>query len=116
LTTLPPSVEMSTELPIAECRLDLEGLRRQRDRYRELGGQAAAITRGPESLTVRFGPALDRDLLDETIAVESECCPFFTFDLSPEQRVVTIGVSRPEQRPALDALAYALGDDAFAVR
>jgi hypothetical protein len=107
---------MSTELPIAECRLDLEGLRRQRDRYRELGGQASELIRAPESLTVRFGPGLDRDLLDETIAVESECCPFFTFDLSAGERAVRIGVSRPEQRPALDALAYALGDDAFAVR
>jgi hypothetical protein len=38
--------------------------------------------------------------------------PFFTFDYSPGDRVLTIGVIGDERRDALDALAYALGDDA----
>ena len=59
-------------------------------------------------LTVRFGSALDGALLEETIAVESECCPFFSFDYDPAQRLLRIGVQRDEQDPALDALAWAL--------
>jgi hypothetical protein len=102
---------MKQELPIAECRLDLAGLRRQRDRYRELGGQALRIHRDPETLTVAFGPELDHDLLEEAIATENQCCPFFAFDYSPDRRVMTVGVSDPEFARALDAIAYALGDD-----
>jgi hypothetical protein len=96
---------------IAECRLDLEGSRRQRDRYRTLGGQAAAIRRGSKSLTINFNLELDQELLEKTIAVEKDCCPFFAFEYSPGERTLTIGVSRDEQRPALDALAYALGSE-----
>jgi hypothetical protein len=102
---------MEQQPPIAECRLDLEGASRQRDRYRRLGGQAKAISRRPESLTISFERELDRELLDQTIAVEKECCPFFAFEYLPEERTLTIGVSRDEQRPALDSLAYALGSD-----
>jgi hypothetical protein len=50
-------------------------------------------------------------LLDEAIAVENECCPFFTFDYSPEGRVMRVGVSRPDYADALDAIAYALQAD-----
>jgi hypothetical protein len=104
------SAERMDQLPmIAECNLDLEGSRRQRDRYRALGDQAAAVRRESDSLTIDFNPELDRELLEKTIAVEKDCCPFFAFDYSPEERILTIEVSRDEQRPALDALAYALG-------
>jgi hypothetical protein len=102
---------MKQELPIAECRLDLAGLRRQRDRYRKLGDQALDVRRDPDRLTVTFGPELNRDLLEEVIATENECCPFFAFEYSPEVRVMTVGVSNPEFNRALDAIAYALGDD-----
>jgi hypothetical protein len=96
---------------IAECHLDLEGSRRQRDRYRTLGGQARAISRRPNSLTISFERELDHELLGKTIAVEKDCCPFFAFDYSPGERTLTIGVRRDEHRSALDALAYALGSD-----
>jgi hypothetical protein len=98
------------ELPlIAECNLDLEGLRGQRNRYRELGSQATDVQREGDVLVVSFGQDLDRALLEETIVVERECCPFFSFDYSQAERTLTIGVSSREQRPALDALSYALG-------
>jgi hypothetical protein len=96
---------------IAECRLDLESARRQRDRYRTLGGQASGIRRGSKSVIIKFDPELDQTLLEETIAVEKDCCPFFEFDYSQEELTLTIGVGRDEQRPALDALAFALGSD-----
>jgi hypothetical protein len=96
--------------PIAECRLDPDRLREQRDRYGALGRQALTIDRRPGALTIRFGPQLDEDTLAKTIAVENECCPFFDFDFSAGERRLTIAVTRHDQRPALDALAHALGD------
>jgi len=95
---------------IAGCSLDVDGLRGQRDRYRRLAGQALEVRREPETLTVSFMLDFDRDLLERTIAIEKDCCPFFSVDLS--DRVLTIGVAEDEHRGALDALAYALGDDA----
>jgi hypothetical protein len=102
--------ELPLTTPIAECKLDLDGLRRQRERYRRLGGSAESIERADDKLLVWFGTDLDEALLRETLAVEAECCPFFNFDYSPEQQRLRIGVDRREQLPALDALAYALGE------
>ena len=47
--------------------------------------------------------------LRELIATENECCPFYRFDFRPELERLTIGVDSPEHRPALDAIAAALG-------
>ena len=63
-------------VPIAECRLDLAGLRAQRDRYRALDRHVEQLHRAPGRLEATFGPQLDQALLSETIAVEQECCPF----------------------------------------
>jgi len=97
------------ELPIVGCRLDANGLRLQRDRYRQLGLSAEAIEREEGTLNVRFATGLDADLLRETIAIETDCCPFFRFDYQPHSRLLRIGVERADQAPALDALAHALG-------
>jgi hypothetical protein len=48
---------MTAELPLAECTLDLDGLRRQRDRYRRLGRWVESIGRWDDELVVRFAPA-----------------------------------------------------------
>ncbi len=100
------------ELPIVACRLDEDGFRRQRNRYQRLGQSAAAIEREEAILTVRFGTELDADLLRETITIETECCPFFRFDYRPQERLLRIAVEHADQAPALDALAYALGEGA----
>jgi uncharacterized OsmC-like protein len=63
------------QLAVEECRLDVDGARNQRDRYRRLADQALEIRREPDTLTVSFTPQLDRALLERAIAVESECCP-----------------------------------------
>jgi hypothetical protein len=102
---------MSAELPISECRLDLDGLNEQRGRYRRLGAQAEEVAREHRALTVRFGAGLDEALLRETISVEGGCCPFFRFEYSAEERLLTVGVARTEEAVALDALAFALGAD-----
>jgi hypothetical protein len=51
---------------------------------------------------------VDTELVDETIAIERECCPFFTLDWEPERRRLTVAVSQAEHEPALDAIAFAL--------
>jgi hypothetical protein len=46
--------------------------------------------------------------VDELVAVERECCPFFMIRWEPEPRRFSIAVRRPEEEPALEAVAYAL--------
>ena len=94
---------------IAECGLDLDGSRAQRDRYRRLGADAAEVERRDGLLAIRFAESLDRGLLHETIETERECCPFFTFSWREDERLLEIGVAEPAQEPALDGLAFALG-------
>lgn len=93
---------------IAECRLDLAGLRGQRDRYRALARHVTAVDRCPAALEVRFGPGLDDRLLDETLRVERECCPFFRLDYDPVDRTLSVSVEHAGQEPALEAIGYAL--------
>jgi hypothetical protein len=94
--------------PRAECTLDLEGLGRQRERYRALGATLERVEREPLALTARFSPAVDEELLAETLAIERECCEFFRLDYDPAGRVLTARVDEERLDPALDALRYAL--------
>ncbi len=93
---------------LAECRLDLAGLRAQRERYRGLGRHLERIERLPRRLEARFGPGVDRALLDETLEIERECCPFFALAYDATCRDLAITVEDPAQDPALDALRHAL--------
>jgi hypothetical protein len=102
------TVPLDEQPRIASCRLDVKELRGQRERYRKLADQVLEIRREPETLSVSFMPELDSALLEKTIAIEKDCCPLFTFDYSPRNRALTIGVIGSEHREALDALAYAL--------
>jgi hypothetical protein len=96
------------ELPIAECRLDIDGLRVQRDRYRRLGRAVRRVERKPQTLTVGFAADVDTALLVEAISVESECCPFFALHYDADARELVASVPRLDQAPALDALVTAL--------
>lgn len=78
--------------PLAECRLDVTGLRFQRDRYRALGEHLADVQRARRRLDVRFENAVDETLQTETLAVEGECCPFFELDYNPTSRWLSIRV------------------------
>ena len=97
---------------IPECRLDLGGLRLQRDRYRALGAHATAIERGPRRLAVRFDAGVDLDLLRETVEVERGCCPFFELAPDAGRRELVVTVAAPEHDPALDAIADTLSSGA----
>jgi hypothetical protein len=93
---------------IASCSLDQEALLAQRDRYAAIGGAVLGVERLPRLLSVRLGPSVDLDLVEETLRIERGCCPFFELDLDPERRLMTVGVASEDEVPALDAIAYSL--------
>jgi len=96
-------------LPMApSCALDDAGLRLQLERYRQAGAGARLIDCTPRSLVVDLDEQVDTQPVDETIAIERECCPFFTLDWEPERRRLTVAVPQAEYEPALDAIAFAL--------
>jgi hypothetical protein len=94
------------ELPVVGCGLDDAALAVQLDRYRTLSAHVAAAHRSPSALRVEFAPAVDRELLEETVALERGCCSFFAIDLDGNR--LSISVADPAHEPALAALADAL--------
>lgn len=90
------------------CSLDQAGMRSQLERYRRVGRNAELIDRTARCLVVDLDERVDRDLVEQAIAVERACCPFFTFDWEPERRRLTVSVADAEHEPALDAIAFAL--------
>ena len=96
-------------LPMApSCALDEAGLRRQLERYRQVGRGARLIERTQRCLVVELEERVDFGRVEEAIATERECCPFFALDWRPAARRLTISVSQVQDEPALDAIAFAL--------
>ncbi len=93
----------------ASCSLDEAGLRRQLERYRIAGRDAAIAERTPRRLVIAVGDRVPGDLVEELVAVERECCPFFGLDWQPGHRRLTVSVSDAWHEPALEAMASALG-------
>ena len=92
---------------VPSCALNAAGLERQRARYRRVAPAVLRVTRGEQVLSVDFTTSLDRQALEELIAVERECCPFFTFGFDQRGRRLEVGVRGADQAPALDAIATA---------
>ena len=90
---------------IASCALDPIQLREQRDRYRQLADAVTAVQREPERITVQFDTRLDCDLLERTLAVERECCPFYVFRFDHGSLHLEITVRQADELPALEAMA-----------
>lgn len=93
---------------IASCALDEDARGEQIRRYRQLASAVTSLEREPERITVQFAERVDRDLLESTLAIERRCCPFFTFVFDDRAARLEIGVQEPDERPALEAMAYAL--------
>lgn len=90
------------------CALNEAGLRSQLERYRQAGQNARLIERTPRSLVADLDQVVDAELVAETVAIERECCPFFTLTWEPDRRRLTISVSHAAHEPAIDAIAFAL--------
>ena len=96
------------ELPVLQCALDADALAAQRERYARIAAARVASRREPGELIVEFDEArLDRALLEQTLAIERECCPFY--DLRLDGARLSVRVAEPHQEPALDAIAHMLG-------
>jgi hypothetical protein len=97
-------------LPMApSCALDEAGLRLQLERYGRAGRGASLVDRTSRRLIVELDQRVDTSLVDDAIAVERECCPFFTLHWQAVTRRLTVSVANAEHEPALDGIAFALG-------
>jgi hypothetical protein len=96
------------DLPMAACALDAAGLRLQLERYRRAGRDAFLIERTPRRLVAELDEGVDAELVEQAIAIERECCPFFALSWDRDRRRLTVSVSQIEHEPALDAIAFAL--------
>jgi hypothetical protein len=94
-------------LPMA-CSLDQADLRAQLRRYRRLGSGARLIERDGRRLVVVLCDQVDRLLVEELVAVERACCPFFALDWDERRGRLEISVSQDLHEPALDAIATAI--------
>jgi hypothetical protein len=90
---------------VGACALDAAGARAQLARYARLASSVALLRREPASLLVSFEQGFDRPTLERALAIERECCPFLSFELSGRELRVT--VSEQSLRPALGVLARA---------
>lgn len=91
------------------CALDEAGLRLQLGRYRRAGEGARLIEQTRRRFVVELDEHADGTLIEEAVAIERECCPFFTIEWEPARRRLTVLVSHVDHEPALDAIAFALG-------
>jgi hypothetical protein len=91
------------------CSLDGPGLSAQRERYRVLGEGASVIVWDRRRLVIRVRDEVSDGLIEELIAVERGCCPFFELDWNPGQRHLRVAVSASDHELALVAIGHALG-------
>ena len=89
------------------CTLTPDGLDRQRERARRLTSSVTRVDLGRQDLGVHFGPDVDEDLVAELVAVESECCSFFSIGYEGDRRLLRLTVDDEARRPALAAFAGA---------
>jgi hypothetical protein len=94
--------------PAAVCALDSTELGAQLMRYRSAGEGGRLLRDNPQELVIAVSDAVDDRIVDELVAVERSCCPFFEIAWAPDQRTLSIGVSDPQDAPALDAIRHAL--------
>lgn len=92
----------------SSCALDETALAEQLDRYRAVGRDSELVARDPRRIVVEVGPAVPGTLVDELVAVERACCPFFNLDWRPLERRLTVAVREAEHEQALSAIAATL--------
>ncbi len=94
----------------AACALDETALAEQLGRYRAVGRDSAVVARDARRLIVDVGSEVPGALVEELVAVERGCCPFFAVDWRAPERRLTVAVRGSEHEPALSAIAAALAD------
>jgi hypothetical protein len=100
----------SRALPmLAECALDEDGARRQLERYRQAGRGATLIAHTRRRLTVELDARVAPELVEELLATERACCPFFKLTWEPGRRRLGFAVRAAAHEPALEQISLALG-------
>jgi hypothetical protein len=94
---------------IPSCVITEGDLKGQRGRAVKLSRSIRDLTRHDEAVVFEFEADFDRQALDDMVAVERECCPFFTFDFDEDACRLTVGVQDVDHVPALQAMAEQLG-------
>jgi hypothetical protein len=84
------------------CTLSTDGRTRQRARFETVRLTVSGVDRTPTTLTVRFGPQVDEDVLAELLATERECCSFL--DISYGGRVLRIASDDPHDLDPFEAM------------
>lgn len=67
------------------------------------------MRREPDALVVDFDRGLDLETLEQALAIERDCCPFFRFAFDAQLGRLRATVDDGAKVPALDVLADALG-------
>jgi hypothetical protein len=88
------------------CALDDQALAEQIARFRRIGEHAIWARRLPTELTVVLEADLDDELLEETLAVERACCPFFALIWDGSTRQLTIA-GREHHGPVFERIVEA---------
>ena len=93
---------------IPGCSITKSDLVLQRRRLARLSRDVVHLHRTTHRLEVDFGPDFARQDLDDAVAVERRCCPFFIFAFDESANRLRVSVQQPAFAPALDALAEQL--------
>jgi hypothetical protein len=116
----PEEVSMSADSPretafeeavdqIPTCALDQQGVRAQRERFARLAPDVRRLDREAEGVVVEFHESFDLQTLQDALAIERACCPFFQFEFDDHEKRLRITVRDEARRPALDAMMHAFG-------
>jgi hypothetical protein len=89
------------------CALDEAALARQLARYTRIGEHALWARQHETELTVVLDTDLDDELLQHTLEVERDCCPFLAVVWADTTRELTIA-AHPDHSEVLARVAGAL--------
>ncbi|MBA2505035.1 MAG: hypothetical protein H0V29_03720 [Thermoleophilaceae bacterium] len=90
------------------CSLDAAGARSQGERYAGAARAVVSLERAPTRVEVRFDTSRDLGVVDDLVAIERECCPFFAIAWDREAGELSVAVEPGENGRALDAIEEAL--------
>jgi hypothetical protein len=94
---------------LPSCALDEQGVKEQQARHERLAPSVTSLECPGETVVFTFSEDYDRQALEEMVAVEEQCCPFFRFAFDEGRRELAVGVKAEEMLPALEAIASHLG-------
>lgn len=77
----------------------------QRRRFQRLALHTVRVQRFADHLQVEFASGFPRHALEEALAVERQCCPFFLFEFDEASRRLRVSVQDTYQGAALEVLA-----------